>query len=317
VGKRPCAPIAFIFKVNVFKLRVIGLIAAFTAVVRLQANGAEADQFQEGTLQVERFGDHGTPVILIPGLASGAWVWRDTVERLKKEHRLFIVTLAGFDGRPALAGPLLEQADQSLLDLIVTHKMDRPVLIGHSLGGTLSIKFAEEHSALISGVLSVDGLPIFPGTEQLTSAERLQMAQRIKTQMSVLSRDAFAAQQMDYMQNLGVLDAVQGKELAKRTAQSDPVATADYMAEDLALDLRPGLPLIQVPLLIISPYNAPDFTARQLSEAAKTAYYKSLLSGAPRLQVVSISPARHFVMFDQPAIFGEILEKYLKSLEKP
>jgi pimeloyl-ACP methyl ester carboxylesterase len=37
-----------------------------------------------------------------------------------------------------------------------------------------------------------------------------------------------------------------------------------------------------------------------VSEAQKTAYYQSLLANAPNAKVVSISPARHFVMLDQP-----------------
>ena len=42
--------------------------------------------FEVGILKVERHGEHGTPVILVPGLASGAWVWDDTVRRLQGTH---------------------------------------------------------------------------------------------------------------------------------------------------------------------------------------------------------------------------------------
>jgi pimeloyl-ACP methyl ester carboxylesterase len=294
---------------------LVALIAFPVAASGLHAGAVDTNQFQVGTLHVECHGDHGTPIILIPGLASGPWAWQATVDHLQNNHLLYVVTLAGFDGTPAPSGKqLIQQANQSLLNLIVTRKIDKPVLVGHSLGGTLSIQFAEQHSDLISGVVSVDGLPIFPGNEQMPPQLRWQMAELTKAQMYGQSPQAFAAGQLDYMRNIGVINEATAKDLARKTALSDPNATASYMAEDLELDLRPSLPHIQVPLLVISPYNAPDFAAQHISEPAKTGYYKSLLKGAPKLHVLSISPSRHFAMFDQPAIFEAILDKYLDSL---
>ena len=88
------------------------------------------------------------------------------------------------------------------------------------------------------------------------------------------------------------------------------------MSEDVALDLRPGLASISIPVLEISPYNAADFSnpARPISEPQKTAYYSALLQGTPKLEVVSIAPARHFVMFDQPDAFAAALTRFLAAL---
>ena len=112
-----------------------------------------------GTLKVERHGDHGRPVILIPGLEGGPWVWERTIGALQKDHVVYAVTLAGFDGMPAPAGGgnLLDRADTSLKQLIEQRKIDKPVLVGHSLGGTLALRFAGEHPQMISGVVAVDG----------------------------------------------------------------------------------------------------------------------------------------------------------------
>jgi len=51
-----------------------------------------------------------------------------------------------------------------------------------------------------------------------------------------------------------------------------------------------------------------------MSEAQKTAYYESLLANAPTAKVISISPSRHYVMFDQPVKFQRVLDDFLKSL---
>ena len=51
-----------------------------------------------------------------------------------------------------------------------------------------------------------------------------------------------------------------------------------------------------------------------VDEAGKTGYYRALLGGIERLEVVSISPARHFVMLDQPGKFNAALDAALKSM---
>jgi pimeloyl-ACP methyl ester carboxylesterase len=250
-------------------------------------------------------------------------VWRDTIARLQKDHVVYAVTLAGFDGLPAPARKtgLLDQADASLLTLIRRQHLDRPVLVGHSLGGTLALRFAGEHAALLSGVVAVDGLPIFPGMDRVDAGQRHAMAERMRVQMAAMTPAQFQAAALGYMRNIGTLDPRLAAAYAPFNARSDIAASAGYMAEDMAADYRPGLKRANVPILEISPYNAPDFAAaaamsRQpvTSEAQKTAYYRSLLANAPDAKVVSIAPSRHFVMLDQPAKFQQVLDGFLKSL---
>lgn len=300
-------------------LACVGLTAtASAAEIKTSANAAAAaaptQRFEVGTMLVERHGERGTPLILIPGLASGAWVWEGTVKKLKDTHVLYVVTLAGFDGRPAVPGEVMDQALQSLKDLITTYKIAKPVLIGHSLGGILSIALAQQNSDLISGVIAIDGLPVFPGTETMPLSQRPALADSIKTRMAGMNQEQFADQQLQYMRGIGVLDGALAEQLAKLSSRSDPTATAEYMAEAFALDLRPGLPMIKVPVLLISPYNAPDNVAQNISETAKTAYYRSLMAGTPKVDVVSVAPARHFAMFDQSKLVGDAIGNYLKTL---
>ena len=51
-----------------------------------------------------------------------------------------------------------------------------------------------------------------------------------------------------------------------------------------------------------------------VDEAGKTGYYRMLLAGIEKLDVVSISPARHFVMFDQPEKFAAALDGALATM---
>lgn len=271
-----------------------------------------------GTLKVERHGDHGRPVILIPGLEGGPWVWQRTIKHLQKNHVVYAVTLAGFDGMPAPTdgGNLFDRADASLLQLIKKDKIDKPVLVGHSLGGTLALRFAGEHADLISGVVAVDGLPIFPGMDRVSAEQRQAMAARMRKQMAAATAAQFKAQSLSYMQTIGLVDQQLAAKYAPMNARSDIKASAQYMAEDLAFDGRAALKQANVPILEISPYYAPDFSKPPMvmTQAQKTAYYESLLANAPNAKVVSIAPSRHYVMLEQPQRFQAVLDSFLKLI---
>ncbi|WP_374011345.1 alpha/beta fold hydrolase [Massilia sp. Se16.2.3] len=43
-------------------------------------------------------------MILIPGLATGGWVWQEVVREFAPTRALYVVTLPGFDGRPGVNG---------------------------------------------------------------------------------------------------------------------------------------------------------------------------------------------------------------------
>lgn len=292
--------------------------AGVSTAVSTSANATPtAEQFQIGSMYVEKYANpqaKGAPVILIPGLSSGGYVWDETVKQLRAEHELYVITLAGFNGKPALPGAKLPKAKDSLLELIQTQKINQPILVGHSLGSALSIWFAESHSNLIRGVFAVDGLPVFPGTQNMTLEQRTAMAEAGRRQMASADAKTFSEQQLQYMRMIGLVDQAQAEKIAVRSATSDPVATADYMAELLMMDTRQDLPKISVPVALVSPYYATDFARMNMSEEAKSAYYMSFVQGIPKLNLVSIKDARHFVMLDQPTIFHEKLLSFINQL---
>ncbi|HEU5434847.1 MAG TPA: alpha/beta hydrolase [Telluria sp.] len=281
---------------------------------RFAASIEPAERFDVGVLAVERHGERGVPMILVPGLASGAWAWQDVVRRFKASHVIYVVTLPGFDGRPAAAGPVFEQARASLRQLIVSKKIDRPVMVGHSLGATLSIALAERDSSLLRGVVAIDGLPVMPGTENAPLAMRAQMAAGIKSRLDAADPGQFPAQQQQYMRGIGVLDTARADELAKLSSRSDPQAVNAIMAEVMAQDLRADLPKIAVPVLLVAPFFEADAVTRGITQPMAKEYYTSLMQGTPKLTVVSIAPSRHFVMFDQPELLAETLSGFIKTL---
>ena len=278
-----------------------------------------AEAFTVGTLRVQRYGDRGRPLILIPGLENGSWAWRGEIERFRHDHVVYAVTLAGFDGvpPPKHRGDLAGQAVASLADLIRSRHIDKPVLIGHSVGGALVTLFAEQHSKLIAGVVSVDGLPIFPGMEGMTRAQRQAEADKMAAEVAHATPQQFEKQAFSFMQPPCTIDPAVGARYLPLMARSDQATVAEYLKQGIPSDFRPGLKNITVPLLEISPYYAPDFSEPPMksTEAEKTAYYQLQLKGTPDARVLSISPSRHCVMFDQPEKLDRAIADFLERLQ--
>jgi pimeloyl-ACP methyl ester carboxylesterase len=281
---------------------------------RFAANVAPAEKFEVGGMLVERHGERGRPMIFVPGLASGAWAWQGMVQQFKGEHVVYVVTPAGFNGRSAIEGEPVAATRQALRDLIVTRSLKAPVLVGHSLGATLSISLAQDEPDLVGGVVAIDGLPVFPGTERIPKEQRPMMAAGIKAQMSGVTKAMFDAQQKSYMRTIGSIDMSRADDIALMTSTSDPAAVTSYMAGALALDLRDKLPSIKAPVLVITPWFEPDTVQTNVSQAQKVEYYQSLMAGTPKLKVVPVSPARHFAMIDQPEQVAKAIRDFLKSI---
>jgi len=302
-----------------FALLVASAIPAFAqpapdAPNRFASAIVPAERFEINGMLVERHGGGGRALILIPGLASGGWVWQETVREFAKEHTLYVVTLPGFDGRPALAGNPFDGAKAALTELIAARRLVKPVLVGHSIGATLSIALAEDLGDRIGGAVALDGLAVFPRTENTPPEQRAALAESFRQRMAAATPQAFAAQQQQYMRAMGVIDMAKADDLARLTARSDPAAAAAFAGAVLALDLRPGLAKIRAPLLLLVPSYDPDNVAMGGTAMEKLAYYRNLMAGTPKLDVQRIDNARHFAMLDQPRAVNDALRQFLKTL---
>ncbi len=281
--------------------------------MRVQA----AERFEVQGMLVERHGQGGRPLILVPGLASGPWAWQDLIRRFSPERAVYVVTLPGFDGRPAPAagaGAPLGAARAALRELIASRKLAKPVLVGHSLGGALGFAVAQDIPELVGGVVSLDGLPVFPGTENLQPEQRPLMAASVQRRFDTASTADYAAQQRQYMRTQGLVDMGKADDLAALALRSDRAAVSSYMADLLATDLRPGLQKITAPVLVLVPYFEPDASQDELTSMMKLEHYRSLLNGTPNLVVEPIQKARHFAMFDQPDVVADAVRRFLNRL---
>ncbi len=248
----------------------------------------------------------GRPVILIPGLACDGHVWDATVAHLGGKVQTHVLTLAGFGGATPIAAPLLPTVRDELVQYIKANHLDRPILIGHSLGGFMTYWVAEVAPDLVAGAIAVDGAPFFAALldPNATAASAAGKADMIRAQMGS-TPEAFHAGEKAFMAS-AMREPDKHPDLLEATYKSDPKATADAMAFMFQTDLRGDLAKIKAPVLTI----AAD-TDGQVPRAALDAAWNAQIEHIPSHELVVIEHSKHFVMVDQPDAFYAAVDGFI------
>lgn len=275
-----------------------------------------SQSFSAGSMHVDVYGTAGKPaMILIPGLLCGPWEWSREIALFAPNYRIYALTLPGFDAQPAIQTPPFETVSADFWTMLQTRGIAKPIVIGHSLGGTLAISLAEQHAERLRAIIAVDGLPVFPGLENMTDAQRSEAGARFAAMLgSATTREQFAFSEKTYALPALMSAAADIDAVAPLVARSDPKASGSWAAADVSSDFRAGLKNAALPLLEIAPYEASPRSPIQNPDALK-AYYASLIAGAPNAQVQVIENSRHFVMYDQPQRFDAALSAFLKTVK--
>jgi lipase len=104
-----------------------------------------------GTLRVLSWGDGPRPVLAVHGITANATCWQAVARALPDDCPLFAVDLRGRGHSAALPGPYgFDQHIADLRDAILALGLDRPVLVGHSLGAYIALLAADAHPEAFS-----------------------------------------------------------------------------------------------------------------------------------------------------------------------
>jgi pimeloyl-ACP methyl ester carboxylesterase len=97
--------------------------------------------------------------------------------------------------------------------------------------------------------------------------------------------------------------------IAEWGAASDRGVVARAYYDDMTLDLRPGLPAIKTPIVLLHPDNVPLGAPAGMMQQV----YVALFGPAPTVTVKLATDSQHFVMLDQPEAFAKELDAFLAA----
>lgn len=240
----------------------------------------------------------GPDVILIPGLTASRDIWKGTVAAMPG-YRYHLVQIAGFAGLPAggnARGDIVAPVAAELARYISARSLRAPVLVGHSMGGTIAMMVAARQPRLVGKLMVVDMLPQPAGLLGSTTAGVRGFAG--------LMRDLGATP--GGRQLVESLIGMFGNEQAAGS-RSDPDVVARATHELALTDLTPELPRIQAPLTVV--YASLDPGRR----AAIDRLYAGAYAGKKGARLIRVDNSGHMIMYEQPARFRQLLKNFLAA----
>ncbi|MBL8279005.1 MAG: alpha/beta hydrolase [Pelomonas sp.] len=255
-------------------------------------------------LQVEVVGT-GRPVLMIPGLNSAASTWTETCAALQPQVQCHIVQLPGFAGAPAVkTDAFLDGMRDRLLAYLDDRKLERPVVMGHSLGGALALKMAAEKPGRIERLVIVDSLPFFAGLRGMSPEAAKGAAAAMRQQMLAATQEQWEAGSRQGAMGMS-RTAANNERVAGWSLKSDRATSALAMSELWGEDLRPLLPRITTPTLVLGAWAAYEPMGSTMDSTRKI--FEGQYAGLNGVKVSMSQRGFHFLMWDDPEwLVGEV-----------
>jgi len=256
---------------------------------------------------------NGAPILLIPGLTCDGDVWKETVKELQNNFECHVLTLAGFsDQAPIEFGDTyLPIIQEGIIDYIKKELDEKPILIGHSLGGFTSLAIASSETDLLKQIVIVDSYPFYTAAmmPMATEESAKPQAEQLK-KMLINTPDATFAQQQQMTMSAMDTNKEEIDLAVEWSIASDRKTMAQAMYEIMTTDLRDEVATVKCPILVFgSWYGAKDYGITKEMVAMN---YQNQFSKANDCTIKIAETAKHFVMWDEPKWFQENLVEFLK-----
>ena len=233
---------------------------------------------QDYPFSVVKSGTGKQAVIFIPGFACSGDVWAETVSVLKDSYTCYVLTMAGFSGVA-------------------------PILMGHSMGGGLTLAIAAEFPELTGKIVIVDALPCLmaltvPDFKSAPDNDCTDLIDRI----TAMDEEQFVQMQRMSAATL-TTDSLRFAEIVSWGLASDRKTYAKLFCDFSNTDLRECIKNIVVPsLVLLEPYF------KHIDTVIKNQYKN--LSVA---QIRYADKGLHFVMFDDREWFIHQICEFIKE----
>jgi esterase len=243
-------------------------------------------------LAFEALGD-GPPVVILHGLFGSSRNWRGVARALSTEHRVICVDLRNHGRSPWIDSMTYPEMAADVRTLIRSEGLDRPLVIGHSMGGKTAMTLSLESPESVGRLIVVDIAPVSyadrltPYVEAMLSLEPRATADRADAMRQMVDKIPDATVVAFLMQNLTVRDD-----------------HFDWRLNLLAIGAAVPALCAFPPELAARRFDGPaTLVTGSLSDYVKPADTAAFAELFPQAQTVEIDGAGHWVHADRPAEF--------------
>jgi pimeloyl-ACP methyl ester carboxylesterase len=248
-------------------------------------------------------------IILLHGNSANAWWWEPLARALAHEYRLLALDQRGHGdsewARPVAYSPADYASDIARFVAHISPDADKPIVVGHSMGGLNVLAYARHHPGSIRGAMAID-------VAVTSSRGRDRYLRRLKGLPVVTYPDlATAKARFRLMPNEGgITDEVLHEIAEKSLARTDEGRwTLKFDRESFlggdGLDVLDTIREIKVPTMLVRAEHSRIMTAEAAEDAC---------ASNPRTQLVTIADAHHHVILEKPDQVARVVEAFAAGL---
>jgi len=257
----------------------------------------------QGSVHYEVFG-RGHPVILLHGWLGSWGLWQETMTHLGRHYRTYALDFWGFgeSGKTRDSYGITDFVD--LVDQLMERLgICQAPLVGHSMGGTVSLSVAIKYPHRASKVVVI-GSPVHGSSLALTLklAGYHPIAFLVHNLMPLLKSGIRVAAPMITRDKRW--PAMINEDISRTTLASFLLSIASLRQTDL----RPALRELDIPVLGMYGDRDVIVSPRQ---------WQPLQAGVRQAEVARFKNAGHFIMLDEPRLFKETLKNFLDTGRLP
>jgi pimeloyl-ACP methyl ester carboxylesterase len=239
-------------------------------------------------------------VILLHGWLGSWGLWQDTMAYLGQFYRTYALDFWGFGESGKKRDSYAVQDFVALVDQFMEQLgIESAPLVGHSMGGTVSLLVAIQYPHRVRKVVVV-GSPIVGKSLSLLLKlfGRRLVASVIHRNLWIL-RQGFKLLSPFYTRDPRWPEMMD-RDLSRCTLESFLLSIASLRQTDL----RPSLGRIHVP--VMGMFGAKDIVVHPDQ-------WQPLQGGIPHAQIERFPTSGHFIMLDEPQRFMEVLHEFLNG----
>lgn len=275
-----------------YKIKFFSTLFLFTALcVNLFA------QKKPYPFDIQISGQGKQSIVFIPGFASSGEVWNETISYYKNDYTCYSFTMAGFAEAKPQPNATFANWEMYIVKYINENKIEKPILMGHSMGGGLALAIASDYPELIEKIIIVDALPCLAALMNPTfkAVEKTDCSGMINQMTSAMNEQFYQMQKMSIPRLLA--DTSKQELVIGWSVKSDRKTFAEMYCDFSNTDLREKIKSIKCPALILLEESFKNI------KPAIEAQYKNLKTASLEYS----NKGLHFIMYDDK-------EWYLKQL---
>jgi non-heme chloroperoxidase len=283
-------------------------------------------------LEVLDWGGVGRPLVFLSGLGNDAHIYDSFAPKFTAQHHVYGITRRGFGASskpaPIVTNYTADRLGDDVLAVINALKLERPVLVGHSIAGEELSSIGSRHPEKVAGLIYLDAADAYGYYDRFHGdwmLDMIDLRQRIDALQSGATLDQKFGQ--DMLTSVTQLEKdLQG--LTKRMALLPPNTPAPPPPIGLAIRFgEQKYTQIHSPVLAIfaCPHNFsidPNLRNHPAAQAAMvaddrvrcTAQANAFEAGVPSAQVVRIPDADHYIFHSNEADVIPAMNSFLATL---